>query len=117
MPVEACEPPCCVAGFTTVRTLGQDGRGETGARVGGLVKNVPGDPGTDHARTSGGLGVTVGYSRDAGAPGEWRTGAEHREARKRGRAERYRSCAPHVAKADRSRGFVRPPAPQGPTAG
>ncbi|MEV6667103.1 antibiotic biosynthesis monooxygenase family protein [Streptomyces nigra] len=63
-----------------------------------LVKDIPGYLGTDHAQTPGGLGITVGYFRDAEALDEWRSNAEHRTAQKRGRAEWYQSYTLHVAK-------------------
>ncbi|MFJ3704917.1 MULTISPECIES: antibiotic biosynthesis monooxygenase [Streptomyces] len=116
-PVEAPEPPYYVAVFTVVRTPSQDGYGETDARMEELVKGIPGYLGMDHAQTPGGLGITVGYFRDADALTAWRTHAEHREAQERGRAEWYESYTLHVAKVERSHTFVRPPAPQGPTAG
>jgi heme-degrading monooxygenase HmoA len=106
-PVGAFEPPYYVAVFTTVRTPEQAGYGETNARMEELVKEVPGYLGMDHAQTPGGLGITVGYFRDADALTEWRSNAEHRAAQQRGRAEWYRSYTLHVAKVERSHGFTR----------
>jgi heme-degrading monooxygenase HmoA len=71
VPVEAYEPPYYVAVFTTVRTQDQSGYSETNARMEDLVKDVPGFLGMDHAQTPGGLGITVGYFRDADALTEW----------------------------------------------
>jgi heme-degrading monooxygenase HmoA len=82
-PVEAYEPPYYVAVFTTVRTQHQSGYSETNARMEDLVKGVSGFLGMDHAQTPGGLGITVGYFRDADALTEWRCNAEHRAAQKR----------------------------------
>jgi heme-degrading monooxygenase HmoA len=107
VPVAAYEPPYYVAVFTTVRTQEQTGYSETNARMEDLVKDVPGFLGMDHAQTPGGLGITVGYFRDADALAEWRSNAEHRTAQKRGRAEWYRSYTLHVAKVERSHGFTR----------
>ncbi|MFF8099882.1 antibiotic biosynthesis monooxygenase family protein [Streptomyces sp. NPDC016640] len=115
-PVEAFEPPYYVAVFTTVRTQDRSEYGETSARMEDLVKDVPGYLGMDHAQTPGGLGITVGYFRDADALAEWRSNAEHRAAQKRGRDQWYRSYTLHVAKVERSHGFTRVEAPQGPTA-
>jgi heme-degrading monooxygenase HmoA len=106
-PVGPYEPPYYVAVFTTVRTQEQSGYGETNARMEELVKDVPGYLGMDHAQTPGGLGITVGYFRDAEALTTWRTDAEHRAAQRRGRAEWYRSYTLHVAKVERSSGFTR----------
>ncbi|MFF8943182.1 antibiotic biosynthesis monooxygenase family protein [Streptomyces sp. NPDC014864] len=107
VPVEAFEPPYYVAVFTSVSTGDQSGYGETAARMEDLVKDVPGFLGMDHARTPGGLSITVGYFRDADALTEWRSNAEHRAAQKRGRGEWYRSYTLHVAKVERSHGFMR----------
>ncbi|OIJ63666.1 antibiotic biosynthesis monooxygenase family protein [Streptomyces mangrovisoli] len=106
-PVEAYELPYYVAVFTTVRTQDQGGYGETNARMEELVKEIPGYLGMDHAQTPGGLGITVGYFRDADALAQWRSNAEHREAQKRGRAEWYDSYTLHVAKVERSHSFTR----------
>lgn len=107
-PVEVHEPPYYVAVFTAVRTQEQSGYSETNARMEDLVKEVPGFLGMDHAQTPGGLGITVGYFRDADALMEWRSNAEHRAAQKRGQAEWYQSYTLHVAKVERSHGFTRP---------
>ena len=106
-PVKAYDPPYYAAVFTTVRTQDQSGYSETNALMEDLVKDVPGFLGMDHAQTPGGLGITVGYFRDAGALTEWRSNAEHRAAQKRGQAEWYQSYTLHVAKVERSHGFTR----------
>jgi heme-degrading monooxygenase HmoA len=106
-PVEALEPPYYVAVFSTVRTQDQSGYSETNERMEDLVKDIPGFLGMDHAQTPGGLGITVGYFRDAEALTEWRSNTEHRAAQKRGQAEWYQSYTLHVAKVERSSGFRR----------
>ncbi|MEU5633165.1 antibiotic biosynthesis monooxygenase family protein [Streptomyces rishiriensis] len=117
VPVEAYEPPYYVAVFTALRTEDQSGYSETNARMEDLVKEVPGFLGMDHAQTPGGLGITVAYFRDADALTQWRSDAEHRAAQNRGRAEWYQRYTLHVAKVERSHGFVRTQLPQNPTAG
>ncbi|MFB7129411.1 antibiotic biosynthesis monooxygenase family protein [Kitasatospora sp. NPDC056273] len=106
-PVQAFEPPYYVAVFTALRTQDQSDYSETNARMEELVNDIPGYLGMDHAQTPGGLGITVGYFRDADALTEWRTNAEHRAAQKRGRADWYQNYTLHVAKVERSHGFVR----------
>jgi heme-degrading monooxygenase HmoA len=105
-PVEAYEPPYYVAVFSTVRTQDQSGYSETSERMEDLVKDVPGFLGMDHAQTPGGLGITVGYFRDADALTQWRSNAEHRAAQRRGQAQWYQSYTLHVAKVERSSGFT-----------
>ncbi|WP_246563179.1 antibiotic biosynthesis monooxygenase family protein [Streptomyces roseirectus] len=112
-PVEAFEPPYYVTVFTSLKTQDQDGYGETAARMEELVRDIPGFLGMDHAQTPGGLGITVGYFRDAQALEQWRTDAEHRTAQKRGRQEWYESYTLHVAKVERSSGFRRDAADAG----
>jgi heme-degrading monooxygenase HmoA len=90
LPVQAFEPPYS----------------ETADRMEELVKQVPGYLGMDHARTPGGLSITVGYFRDADALTRWRTNSEHRAAQKRERAEWYQSYSLHVAKVERSHTFT-----------
>jgi heme-degrading monooxygenase HmoA len=63
--------------------------------------------GTFQVKKPAGPGITVGYFRDADALTEWRSNAEHRAAQKRGRAEWYQSYTLHVAKVERSHGFMR----------
>ncbi|MFE7275966.1 antibiotic biosynthesis monooxygenase family protein [Streptomyces sp. NPDC057623] len=104
--VEAHEPPYYVAVFTAVRTENQNDFSETNARMEDLVQGVAGFLGMDHAQTPGGLGITVSYFRDADALTAWRTNVEHRAAQERGRAEWYQSYTLHVAKVERSHGFL-----------
>ncbi|MGW0565882.1 antibiotic biosynthesis monooxygenase family protein [Streptomyces tauricus] len=108
-PVRAYDPPYYAVVFTSVKTEGGEfgEYGETNERMEELVKEIPGYLGMDYAGSPGGLSITVGYFRDAGAVEEWRSNAEHRAAQKRGRAEWYRRYTLHVAKVERSHGFER----------
>ncbi|TLS40632.1 antibiotic biosynthesis monooxygenase [Streptomyces montanus] len=106
-PVAAQEPPYYAVVFTSVRTEGDNGYGETAERMEERVKEIPGFLGIDSARTPGGLGITVGYFRDAEAIEEWRSDMEHRAAQKRGRESWYESYTLHIAKVERSHGFRR----------
>ncbi|MGW7084856.1 antibiotic biosynthesis monooxygenase family protein [Streptomyces sp. NPDC054871] len=113
-PVPPFEPPYYTVVFTSVRTEPEDGRDdgydETADRMDELVASVPGFLGMESARTPGGLGITVGYFRDADAIKQWRGHAEHRTAQKRGRGEWYEKYVVHVAKVERSYGFAGPTA-------
>ncbi|WP_338897293.1 antibiotic biosynthesis monooxygenase [Streptomyces sp. TG1A-60] len=105
-PVPAHEPPYYVVVFTSTRTGDQSGYGETAERMEELVKGVPGFLGMDHARTPGGLAITVGYFRDADAIEEWRADVEHRAAQERGRSEWYERYSVRIAKVERSHSFA-----------
>ncbi|MFJ6571286.1 antibiotic biosynthesis monooxygenase family protein [Streptomyces sp. NPDC091292] len=108
-PVAAHEPPYYAVVFTSLRTDGDNGYGETADRMEELVQEIPGFLGMDSARTPGGLGVTVGYFRDEDAIKEWRAVVDHRAAQRRGRDEWYERYAVHVAKVERSYEFRRGP--------
>lgn len=106
-PVGPFEPPYYAVVFTSVR--GGDGQGydETAERLDELVAAVPGFLGMESAGTPGGLGITVGYFRDEEAIKAWQSDPEHRVAQRRGRAQWYESYVLHIAKVERSHGFVR----------
>ncbi|MGW0534741.1 antibiotic biosynthesis monooxygenase family protein [Streptomyces sp. NPDC003032] len=101
-PVGPFEPPYYVVVFSSVRTEGDRGYGETAERMDELVAAVPGFLGVESARTPGGLGITVGYFRDEDAIKAWQGHPEHRTAQRRGREEWYESYVLHVAKVERS---------------
>ncbi|MEV6395410.1 antibiotic biosynthesis monooxygenase [Streptomyces sp. NPDC051907] len=106
-PVAAFEPPYYTVVFTSVRADAPEGYDETAQRMDELVQEVPGFLGQESARTPGGLGITIGYFRDAESIAAWKRNMEHRTAQGRGRAEWYDSYSVHVAKVERSYGFVR----------
>ncbi|MEV5437293.1 antibiotic biosynthesis monooxygenase [Streptomyces sp. NPDC052682] len=106
-PVAAHEPPYYAVVFTSVRTDDDSGYGETAERMEERVREIPGFLGLDHARSPGGLSITVGYFRDAAAIEEWRGDAEHRTAQQRGRAQWYERYTVHVARVERSHGYER----------
>jgi heme-degrading monooxygenase HmoA len=107
VPVAAHEPPYYAVVFTSVRTEGDGGYGETAERMGELVKDVPGFLGEDSARTPGGLSVAVAYFRDLAGIEEWRDHAEHRAAKAHGREHWYERYSLHIARVEHSHGFER----------
>ncbi|MFD6620249.1 antibiotic biosynthesis monooxygenase family protein [Streptomyces albidoflavus] len=106
-PLPAFELPYYVVVFSSVRRPGDQGYGETAERLDEMVRDVPGYLGHESARTPGGLGITVSYFSDVAAIEEWRAVGEHRDAQKLGRAEWYEQYTVHIAKVERSHGFVR----------
>ncbi|WP_409058577.1 antibiotic biosynthesis monooxygenase family protein [Streptomyces sp. SYP-A7185] len=110
-PVPPFEPPYYTVVFTSLRTEPDhghdDGYDGTADLMDELVTTVPGFLAVESARTPGGLGITVGYFRDADAIKQWRGRAEHRTAQRRGREEWYEKYAVHIAKVERSYGFER----------
>ena len=55
------EPPYYAVIFTSVRTEGDAGYGETAARMEELAREVPGYLGIESARGADGFGITVSY--------------------------------------------------------
>ncbi|MFE6825356.1 antibiotic biosynthesis monooxygenase family protein [Streptomyces sp. NPDC057690] len=108
-PVSALQPPYYAVVFTSLRTEGDAGYGETAERLGELVQDVPGFLGEDSARTPGGLAITVAYFRDLEGIEQWRAHAEHRAAKEYGRAHWYERYCLHIAKVEHSHGFERTP--------
>ncbi|MFF6989343.1 antibiotic biosynthesis monooxygenase family protein [Streptomyces sp. NPDC010273] len=106
-PVLAHQPPYYAVVFTSLRTEGDNGYGETADRMGELVKGIPGFLGEDSARVPGGLGITVAYFRDLAGIEAWRAHAEHRAAKEYGREHWYERYSLHIAKVEYSRGFER----------
>ncbi|MFJ2162266.1 antibiotic biosynthesis monooxygenase family protein [Streptomyces sp. NPDC087856] len=106
-PVPAHQPPYYAVVFTSLRTEGDNGYGETADRMGELVKEIPGFLGEDSARVPGGLGITVAYFRDLAGIEAWRAHAEHRAAKEYGREHWYERYSLHIAKVEYSRGFER----------
>ncbi|MGW3408105.1 antibiotic biosynthesis monooxygenase family protein [Streptomyces sp. NPDC000888] len=106
-PVAAHEPPYYAVVFTSLRTEGDNGYGETAERMGELVKEIPGFLGEDYARTPGGLGISVAYFRDEAAIEEWRNHLEHRAAKRRGRDHWFERYSIHISKVEHSHGFER----------
>ena len=106
-PVPAHQPPYYAVVFTSLRTEGDNGYGETADRMGELVQEIPGFLGEDSARVPGGLGITVAYFRDLAGIEAWRAHAEHRAAKEYGREHWYERYSLHIAKVEYSRGFER----------
>ncbi|NEB73824.1 antibiotic biosynthesis monooxygenase [Streptomyces sp. SID14478] len=106
-PLPAFELPYYVVVFSSVRTPGDRGYGETADRMDELVAQMPGYLGHESARTPGGLGITVSYFRDVAAIERWRSVGEHRAAQQQGRAEWYEQYTVHIAEVERSHGFAR----------
>ncbi|MCX5558914.1 antibiotic biosynthesis monooxygenase [Streptomyces sp. NBC_00038] len=106
-PVTAHQPPYYAVVFTSLRTEGDNGYGETAERMGELVKEIPGFLGEDYARTPGGLGISVAYFRDEAAIDEWRNHLEHRAAKRHGRDHWFERYSIHISKVEHSHGFDR----------
>jgi heme-degrading monooxygenase HmoA len=96
------EPPYYAVIFTSRRTEGDAGYGETAARMEELARQVPGYLGIESARAADGFGLTVSYWASESAIAEWRRHIEHVAAQSRGRREWYRHYEVRIAKVERA---------------
>lgn len=83
------EPPYYVVLFTSRRTGGDNGYGETANRMEELARTIPGFLGIESAREPGGLGITVSYWASEEAIATWSAHAEHRVAKSTGKQKWY----------------------------
>lgn len=97
------QPPYYAVIFTSLRNPGDNGYGETAARMEELAALQPGFLGIESARD--GLGITVSYWDSLEAIAAWKRNAEHLVAQKRGRTEWYSGFALRVCKVERAYGM------------
>ncbi|MBX7198658.1 MAG: antibiotic biosynthesis monooxygenase [Rhodospirillaceae bacterium] len=94
------EPPYYAVIFTSLRNPGDNGYGETAARMAELAAQQPGFLGIESARD--GLGITVSYWASLEAIAAWKRNTEHLVAQRRGRSEWYSEFALRVCKVERA---------------
>jgi len=99
------DPPYYAVIFTARRTEGDDGYGQTAARMEALAAAMPGYLGFESARGDDGLGIAISYWESEEAIANWKNQAEHLEAQRRGVAQWYSDYSVRVAKVERSYGM------------
>ena len=97
------KPPCYAVIFTSVRTEGDNGYGETANRMLELAQSMDGFLGVESARD--GVGITVSYWESLDAIRAWQRHPEHLAAQKRGREAWYESFTTRVCKVERTNSF------------
>jgi heme-degrading monooxygenase HmoA len=88
--------------FTSLRTEGDQGYGQTAERMVELAREQPGFLGVESARGEDGLGITVSYWASEAAILAWKLHAEHTEVREQGRSTWYEACHTRVCKVERA---------------
>lgn len=106
-PATTPAPPYVAVIFTSRRTEGDAGYGDTAARMLELAAGQPGFLGVESARGEDGLGITVSYWESEEAVANWRQHAEHTVARQRGRSDWYDCFVTRVARVERAYGYER----------
>ena len=99
------EPPYYAVIFTSQRTPGEAGYGETAQRMAEMAAAQPGYLGAESARGDDGLGITVSYWRSLDDIAAWRREVQHAAARDQGRAQWYSHYELRVAKVERAYGW------------
>jgi heme-degrading monooxygenase HmoA len=67
-----------------------------------LVAKQDGFLGEDHARSAGGIGITISYWRDDDSAKAWRDDPRHAAIREKGRDLWYAAYSLHVTRVERS---------------
>jgi heme-degrading monooxygenase HmoA len=101
------EPPYYAVIFTSMRTEGDAGYGETSARMEALAREMPGYLGIESARGTNGFGIPVSYWSSEAAIAEWKRHVEQQAAQSRGKREWYAGYQVRVAKVERARSTAR----------
>ncbi|MCB1874791.1 MAG: antibiotic biosynthesis monooxygenase [Chromatiales bacterium] len=96
------QPPYYAVIFTSIRTDGDHGYGDTAARMVELAAEQPGFLGFETARQE--LGISVSYWASLEAIATWKTNAEHRQAQGHAR-EWYRHFRVRICRVEREYGF------------
>ena len=89
--------------FTSHRTKGDNGYGETAERMVKLASQQPGFLGLESAREN--VGITVSYWSDLESIKLWKQNAEHVMAQKQGREIWYREFKTRICKVESDYGF------------
>ncbi|MFT3783972.1 MAG: antibiotic biosynthesis monooxygenase [Nibricoccus sp.] len=98
------QPPYYAVIFTSKRTPGDNGYGDTAQRMVTLASLQPGFLGVESVRGNDGAGVTISYWRDLEAINGWKNHAEHRQAQAAGRAKWYERYDVKIARVERAYG-------------
>jgi heme-degrading monooxygenase HmoA len=97
-------PPYYAVIFSSIRTAGDRGYGETADRMVELASAQPGFLGVESVRDPDGRGITVSYWASTEAIQAWKAQAEHVLAQQRGMRDWYRHYEVRVARVERAYG-------------
>ena len=97
------QPPYYAVIFTSRRTEGDQGYGETAARMMDLARRQPGFLGVESAREE--LGITVSYWSDLESIARWKANGEHELAQRLGRERWYAAFRLRVCRVERDYGM------------
>jgi heme-degrading monooxygenase HmoA len=98
------EPPYFAVIFSSNRTSGDAGYGETAERMAKLAATQPGFLGVESACGPDGFGISVSYWQSLEAIAAWRQNAEHLQAQASGIQSWYEHFEVRIAKVERAYG-------------
>lgn len=101
-------PPYYAVIFSSQRTEGDNGYGETAARMADLAAQQPGFLGMESTRGADGFGITVAYFDSEENIRAWKRDMEHAAARQKGREVWYAHYEIRIAKVERAYNFKAP---------
>jgi len=102
--IKTPKPPYYAVIFTSTRTDGDNGYGETADRMVQLAEQQAGFLGVESAREN--IGITVSYWSDLESIKNWKANAEHLVAQKAGRKTWYSSFKVRISKVERDYGIA-----------
>ena len=95
-------PPYCAVIFTSQRTDGDRGYGNTADRMVELASKQPGFLGVESVCGADGFGITVSYWESEAAIRGWKAHSEHKVAQMAGKKVWYEDYTIRVAKVERA---------------
>ena len=96
-------PPYYAVIFTSLRTEGDNGYGETAQRMEELSKQYPGFLGIESARNE--VGITVCYWSSLEAIQNWKQNSEHMMAQQKGKDKWYADYRIRICKVEKEYGM------------
>lgn len=101
-PATTPEPPYFAVIFTSIRTEGDDGYGETAEQMLELARQQPGFLGFESARQE--IGISVSYWASEEAIRAWKQNLAHRQAQGRAK-DWYKTFRVRVCRVEREYGY------------
>jgi heme-degrading monooxygenase HmoA len=93
--------------FSSMRTAGDQGYGQTSDEMVALAREQPGFLGMETARGPDGVGITVSYWKDLESIRRWKAHGDHLAAQRAGRERWYRAYRVRVCRVEREYAFDR----------
>ncbi len=97
------KPPYYAVIFSNIRTKGDHGYSDMGAKMLKMASEQPGYLGVESAKEE--LGITVSYWKDLDSIKKWKANIDHKVAQEKGKSVWYQSFKTRIAKIERDYEF------------